>query len=172
METLSEAGYSEDQLEELRKLVHGEESDLFDVLSYVAFHSDLVARIERKSYAKAHLNSYNSEQQEFLNFVLDQYVMKGVGELSDDKLKPLIELKYNTIADAKKRVTETKKTSSKNASTTTSKGKREEEPVTAKKVAKRAKKSSGGGGGGGSATANRAARVTRNVIKSAYFLFR
>lgn len=27
---------------------------------------------------------------------------KGVGELSDDKLKPLIELKYNTIADAKK----------------------------------------------------------------------
>jgi len=102
LETLSEAGYSEDQLEELRKLVHGEESDLFDVLSYVAFHSDLVARIERKSYAKAHLNSYNSEQQEFLNFVLDQYVKKGVGELSDDKLKPLIELKYNTIADAKK----------------------------------------------------------------------
>ena len=78
----------------------------------------------------------------------------------------------NTIADAKKRVTETKKTSSKNASTTTSKGKREEEPVTAKKVAKRAKKSSGGGGGGGGATANRAARVTRNAIKSAYFLFR
>ena len=102
LETLSEAGYSEDQLEELRKLVHGEECDLFDVLSYVAFHSELVARIERKSYAKAHLNSYNSEQQEFLNFVLDQYVKKGVGELSGDKLKPLIELKYNTIADAKK----------------------------------------------------------------------
>ena len=37
-----------------------------------------------------------------MNFVLDQYVKKGVGELSDDKLKPLIELKYNTIADAKK----------------------------------------------------------------------
>ena len=78
----------------------------------------------------------------------------------------------NTIPDAKKRVTETKKTSSKNASTTTSKGKREEEPVTAKKVAKRAKKSSAGGGGGGGATANRAARVTRNAIKSAYFLFK
>ena len=102
LETLSEAGYSEEQLGELRKLVDGEESDLFDVLSYVAFHSHLVARIERKSYAKAHLNSYNSDQQEFLNFVLDQYVKKGVGELSDDKLKPLIELKYNTIADAKK----------------------------------------------------------------------
>ena len=33
---------------------------------------------------------------------MDQYVKKRVGELSDDKLKPLIELKYNTIADAKK----------------------------------------------------------------------
>ena len=102
LETLSEAGYSEDQLGELRKLVNGEESDLFDVLSYVAFHSDLVPRVERSSYAKIHLDSYDIQQQEFLNFVLDQYVKKGVGELSDDKLKPLIELKYNTIADAKK----------------------------------------------------------------------
>ncbi len=102
LETLSEAGYSEEQLGELRKLVDGEESDLYDVLSYVAFHSDLVPRLERSSYAKIHLDSYSIHQQEFLNFVLDQYVKKGVGELSDDKLKPLIELKYNTIADAKK----------------------------------------------------------------------
>ena len=102
LETLSEAGYSEEQLGELRKLVDGEESDLYDVLSYVAFHSDLVPRLERSSYAKIHLDSYDIHQQEFLNFVLDQYVKKGVGELSDDKLKPLIELKYNTIADAKK----------------------------------------------------------------------
>ena len=96
------AGYSEEQLEELRKLVNGEDSDLFDVLSYVAFHSKLVSRLERSSYAKIHLENYDTNQQEFLNFVLVQYVKKGVGELSDDKLKPLIELKYNTIADAKK----------------------------------------------------------------------
>ena len=81
---------------------NGEDSDLFDVLSFVAFHSDLIPRLERRSYAKIHLESYNSEQQDFLNFVLDQYVKKGVSELSDDKLKPLIELKYNTIADAKR----------------------------------------------------------------------
>lgn len=102
LESLSEAGYSEVQLEELRKLVNGQDSDLFDVLSYVAFHSDIIPRLERRSYAKVHLNSYDTNQQEFLNFVLDQYVKKGVSELSDDKLKPLIELKYSTIADAKK----------------------------------------------------------------------
>tara|TARA_Y100000385_G_scaffold163048_1_gene169012 strand:- start:227 stop:391 length:165 start_codon:yes stop_codon:yes gene_type:complete len=33
---------------------------------------------------------------------LDQYVNKGVEEILDFKLKPLIELRYNTIADAKK----------------------------------------------------------------------
>lgn len=58
--------------------------------------------MSRRSYAKIHLDSYDSNQQDFLNFVLEQYVKKGVSELSDDKLKPLIELKYNTIADAKK----------------------------------------------------------------------
>lgn len=102
LETLSDAGYSEEQLGELRKLVGGEECDLFDVLSYVAFHKDLVPRLERSSKAKIHLGAYDLKQQEFLNFILDQYVKKGVSELSDDKLKPLVELKYNTIADAKK----------------------------------------------------------------------
>ena len=102
LETLSDAGYSDEQLGELRKLVGGEECDLFDVLSYVAFHKDLVPRLERSSKAKIHLGTYDLKQQEFLNFILDQYVKKGVSELSDDKLKPLVELKYNTIADAKK----------------------------------------------------------------------
>ena len=49
----------------------------------------------------SHLEKYNSDQREFISFVLDQYVKKGVSELSVKKLKPLIDLKYNTIADAK-----------------------------------------------------------------------
>ena len=102
LQELSDAGYAESQLEELRKLVNGKDSDLFDVLSYVAFHSKLVSRAERSTYVQSHLEKYNSDQQEFINFVLDQYVKKGVTELSVKKLKPLIDLKYNTIADAKK----------------------------------------------------------------------
>ena len=47
------------------------------------------------------LNNYNSEQQDFLNFVLDQYVKKGVKELDKEKLAAIIELKYKTVADAK-----------------------------------------------------------------------
>lgn len=99
---LSEKGYTHAQLEDLRKLVHGEDSDLYDVLSYVAYHKDLVPRLERADKAKIHLNSYSHQQQEFLNFVLEQYVKEGVDELDDAKLPDLLELKYHAIADAKR----------------------------------------------------------------------
>ena len=99
---LSEKGYTNSQLEDLRNLIHGEDSDLFDVLSYVAYHKDLVPRLERAGRAKIQMNDYNQKQQEFLNFVLEQYVKEGVDELDDSKLPNLLELKYKAIADAKR----------------------------------------------------------------------
>lgn len=99
---LSEKGYTNSQLEDLRNLIHGEDSDLFDVLSYIAYHKDLVPRLERAGRAKIQMNDYNPKQQEFLNFVLDQYVKEGVEELDIDKLSPLLLLKYNAISDAKR----------------------------------------------------------------------
>ena len=100
IEELIEKGYTNTQLEDLRHLIHGENSDLFDVLNYVAYHKDLVPRLERASRAKIQLNDYNQKQQEFLNFVLEQYVKEGVNELDDSKLPNLLELKYKAIADA------------------------------------------------------------------------
>ncbi len=102
LEELSEKGYSQAQLEDLCKMVHGEDSDLFDVLAYVAYHRDIVPRLDRAERAKIKLGNYNPSQQEFLNFVLEQYVREGVEELDDAKLPDLLELKYNAIADAKK----------------------------------------------------------------------
>ncbi len=102
MEELNEKGYSNAQLEDLRDLVHGADSDLFDVLNYIAYHKDLVPRLNRADNAKVHLGDYNPKQQEFLNFVLDQYVKEGVDELDDSKLPDLLELKYKAITDAKR----------------------------------------------------------------------
>ncbi len=99
---LSEKGYTNSQLEDLRNLIHGEDSDLFDVLSYIAYHKDLVPRLERAGRAKIQMNDYSQKQQEFLNFVLEQYVKEGVNELDDSKLPNLLELKYKAIADAKR----------------------------------------------------------------------
>jgi type I restriction enzyme R subunit len=102
LEELSEKGYTNAQLEDLRNLIHGEDSDLFDVLSYVAYHKEMIPRLERASRAKVQINGYNPKQQEFLNFVLEQYVREGVDELDDSKLPDLLELKYKAIADAKR----------------------------------------------------------------------
>lgn len=105
---LEEKGYTNDQLEDLRQLVHGENSDLFDVLIHISDQKVLIPRSERAQKAKIQLNDYNSKQQRFLNFVLEQYVKKGVQELNDDKLPHLLELKYHAIADAKQELGEIK----------------------------------------------------------------
>lgn len=102
LQELSDRGYTGPQLEDLRNTIHGEDSDLFDVLSYVAYHSDIVPRTDRANRAKLHLDSYDPKQQEFINFVLEQYIKDGVGELDDDKLGNLLRLKYRAIADAKR----------------------------------------------------------------------
>ena len=104
LEELTEKGYSEEQLEDLRKVIHGEESDLFDVLSYIAYHKDLVPRLDRAERAKIHLETYSIEQQDFLNFVIKQYVQVGVRELDDAKIKALLELRYHSLSDAKEKL--------------------------------------------------------------------
>lgn len=101
LEELNEKGYTGAQLDDLSKIIHGEDCDLFDVLNYIAYHKELVPRTERAQKAKIHFDSYNSKQQDFLNFVLDQYVKEGVSELDDAKLPGMLELKYKAIADAK-----------------------------------------------------------------------
>ncbi|MDC7999694.1 DEAD/DEAH box helicase family protein [Aequorivita todarodis] len=101
LEELSEKGYTTAQLEDLRKLVQGEDSDLFDVLAYIAYNKSLMLRMHRAEKAKIHFNDYNPAQQEFLNFVLDQYVKTGVEELDESKLSNLLVLKYHAITDAK-----------------------------------------------------------------------
>lgn len=43
---------------------------------------------------------YIGKQQEFLDFVLEQYIKEGIGELDRSKLPQLLELKYHAVRDA------------------------------------------------------------------------
>ncbi len=46
-------------------------------------------------------DNYSDKQRAFLEFVLSQYVKQGVDELDQEKLSPLLKLKYhNAISDA------------------------------------------------------------------------
>ena len=104
LEELSEHGYSKVQLDELKKLVKAQNSDIFDVLSYIAYHRDIIPRINRAAKAELRLKAYDKEKQEFLNFVLKQYVDEGVKELDDSRLKGLLELRYHSVHDAKEAI--------------------------------------------------------------------
>ncbi len=102
LEELSEKGFAKQQLTEFQKILNAENSDLYDVLAYIAFHSDIIERSDRANRAKMHLDNYDTKQQEFINFVLSQYIKQGVDELDDAKISDLLILKYHAMADAKK----------------------------------------------------------------------
>ena len=99
--TLAEKGFGGEQLHEIERMIDAEKSDLYDVLAYIAFALSPVTRQQRANAGKAAIaTGYDDKLQTFLNFVLAQYVKEGVGELDEDKLPHLIQLKYRAISDA------------------------------------------------------------------------
>ena len=102
LQGLAEKGFGSEQLAEMQRIIDAEKSDLFDVLSYVAWAMPPLTREERAARAKIIINArFNSKQRIFLDFVLSHYVSVGVEELDQEKLTPLLRLKYHdSIADA------------------------------------------------------------------------
>jgi type I restriction enzyme R subunit len=99
---LAEKGFGAGQLAEMQRIIDAEKSDLFDVLAHVAYALPPLTREERAERAKLDISThFNSKQRVFLDFVLSHYVSVGVGELDQEKLAPLLHLKYHdSIADA------------------------------------------------------------------------
>jgi len=101
LEGLAERGYGDEQLTEISRLIDAENSDLYDVLAYIAYTTEPITRRDRVSTRKDRIFAqYDSPQQEFLDFVLDQYITVGVSELGEEKLTQLLELKYHGIREA------------------------------------------------------------------------
>ncbi len=101
LQSLADKDFGPEQLSEISKMINAEKSDVFDVLAYIAFALAPVTRSERVESRKSDiLARYEPKLQAFLDFVLAQYVMQGVGELDQEKLGNLLELKYHTVSDA------------------------------------------------------------------------
>jgi type I restriction enzyme R subunit len=102
LQGLADKGFGRDQLAEMQKIIDAERSDLFDVLAYVAYAMPTLTREERAGRAKIEIGThFNTRHQRFLDFVLSHYVSAGVDELDQEKLPPLLRLKYHdSIADA------------------------------------------------------------------------
>jgi type I restriction enzyme R subunit len=97
---LAEAGFGVEPLKEMARIIDAPDSDIFDVLAYVAFALPPVSRAERVETRKGlALKGYEGELAAFLEFVLGQYVAQGVTELDAEKLPNLIALRYASASE-------------------------------------------------------------------------
>jgi type I restriction enzyme R subunit len=102
LKSLETAGFSYEDLKEIQKIIDAEKSDIFDVLEFVAFAKKPITRVERiESSEKMLENEFSEAQMQFINFVLEEYESEGITVLDDEKLPILLELKYQSIENAK-----------------------------------------------------------------------
>ena len=105
LRTLDEAGFAEDKLNLLRNMLKLQKCDLLDVLEYIAYNSTPIERVKRVELVKKqYVDALNKEQREFDNLILEYYASNGFKELGSDKLKTFINIKFNSMRDAKERL--------------------------------------------------------------------
>ncbi len=101
LEELAERGFGSVELKNMSRIIDAENSDLFDVLAYIAYAKLPITREKRAANKKQiALENYDEKLQAFLDFVLAQYIKEGVGELDQTKLPDLLTLEYGTMNDA------------------------------------------------------------------------
>ncbi len=101
LDQMAEAGFGTDELMILQKMIDAEKSDLFDVLEFIAYSRKPITREMRVATAQSKIFApLDTNQKEFLDFVLSRYIETGVEELDQEKLPSLLELKYHAVSDA------------------------------------------------------------------------
>ena len=101
LKQLAELGFGDEQLTEIMHMIDAVNSDLYDVLAYIAYKIPPMSRQERvDGHRDDILNQYDNKLQTFLDYVLAQYVKEGVRELDQGKLENLVKVKYITLRDA------------------------------------------------------------------------
>lgn len=105
LRTLDEAGFAEEKLNLLRNMLKMQKCDLLDVLEYIAYNSTPIERAKRVELVKQqYVDALSKEQREFDDLILEYYASNGFKELGTDKLKTFINIKFNSMRDAKERL--------------------------------------------------------------------
>ncbi len=104
---LGQLGFDDEQLGTLKQMFEAEQSDVFDLLTFLSYNKDLISRNQRADATKSQTSFFdkyeNEKAQQFLHFVLERYRKDGIEELKRDKLSELIELNgLGTTRDASK----------------------------------------------------------------------
>jgi type I restriction enzyme R subunit len=107
LQGLAERGFEEEKLQALKQLIDAKDSDVYDVLRYIAYAEETMTRGERAGLVREYyLEQLDDNEREFVTFVLDTYEREGENELSLQKLKSLVNLKYHTMRDASEKLGE------------------------------------------------------------------
>ena len=97
---LEDAGFPTSELEAIQELIEAESSDLFDVLEYVKYSLKPITRKARAKLSRSLMETgLEAKQLEFVDFLVQQYVVAGVREFDDSKLETLLAIKYKKATD-------------------------------------------------------------------------
>ena len=98
LKRLSERGYDALVLMQIKDAINAQDSDVFDVLAYIAYSHNMMTRKHRAEVGRRRVEgAYDSKIAAFLDFVLGHYVDHGVEELDRSKLPDYLKLRYGTL---------------------------------------------------------------------------
>jgi len=98
---LAERGFGEEKLQALKEMIDASDSDVYDVLRYIAYARETMTRGERAGLVREYyMEQLDESEREFVSYVLDTYEKIGENELSLQNLSTLVRLKYRTMKDA------------------------------------------------------------------------
>ena len=101
LKNLESRSFDRSKLAELQRALAAENSDLYDVLAYIAFALPRLTRTERVEKARPALAAtFPEKQRAFLEFVLAHYVQEGFETLDSSELSKLLSLRYGAVQDA------------------------------------------------------------------------
>ena len=105
LDLLERSGFQQDKLNLMRRFLEMENCDMLDVLSYLAYNTTPIDRAKRAQILREDwMKEITAQQMDFVNFILDMYIRNDFKELDLDKLGTLIDMKYSTISDAKRKL--------------------------------------------------------------------
>ncbi len=110
LKKLEDNGFTKQDLKSIQTLIEAEDSDIFDVLEHIAYSKKPIQRATRVANAESKIhNNLDTNQREFIDFVLSKYVEAGVDELDINRLSDLVVLKYKSLHDGQKVLGEAEK---------------------------------------------------------------
>lgn len=105
LKNMEMAGYGMDVLIDLQKVIEAENSDILDVLEFIAYSIEPIERADRvqQNLDEIYLNR-DGYQKEFVDFLVDKYIEVGVSQLGLDHISDLASMKFGTLQDASNRL--------------------------------------------------------------------